>query len=89
MPDDVGKRMGLMKGTTDLAAVADADLIIEAVFEDMGVKSRRFSPSSTSIAKPGAILATNTSYLDVNVIARIDRAAGSRARPALLQPRRT
>jgi 3-hydroxyacyl-CoA dehydrogenase len=66
---DVEKRMGLIKGATDLAATADADLIIEAVFEEMGLKQEIFGKLDR-IAKPGAILATNTSYLDVNVIAQ-------------------
>jgi 3-hydroxyacyl-CoA dehydrogenase len=68
--DDVERRVGLLRGTTDLAAVAGADLIVEAVFEDMGVKNQVFS-ALDRIAKPGAVLATNTSYLDVNAIARI------------------
>jgi 3-hydroxyacyl-CoA dehydrogenase len=67
--DDVAKRMALITGATELAAVADADLIIEAVFEDMALKQEIFAKLD-KLAKPGAILATNTSYLDVNVIAR-------------------
>jgi 3-hydroxyacyl-CoA dehydrogenase len=66
--DDVTKRMALINGATDLAAVADADLIIEAVFEDMALKQEIFAKLD-KLAKPGAILATNTSYLDVNIIA--------------------
>jgi len=54
--------------TTDYGAFADADLVIEAVFEDMDVKKEVFSKLD-GICKPGAILATNTSYLDVNEIA--------------------
>jgi 3-hydroxyacyl-CoA dehydrogenase len=68
--DEVERRLGLLRPTTDLAAVADADLVVEAVFEDMGVKNQVFS-ALDRIAKPGAVLATNTSYLDVNAIARI------------------
>ena len=67
---EVERRLGLLRPTTDLAAVADADLIVEAVFEDMGVKNQVFS-ALDRVAKPGAVLATNTSYLDVNAIARI------------------
>jgi 3-hydroxyacyl-CoA dehydrogenase len=67
--DDVGKRMALIKGTTDLSTIGDVDLIIEAVFEDMALKQDVFGRLD-KIAKPGAILATNTSYLDVNVIAQ-------------------
>ncbi|MEO1198220.1 MAG: 3-hydroxyacyl-CoA dehydrogenase NAD-binding domain-containing protein [Pseudomonadota bacterium] len=49
-------------------AVADADLIVEAVFEDINVKRDVFARID-AVAKPGAVLATNTSYLDVNEIA--------------------
>ena len=56
--------------TTDYAALADADLVIEAVFEDMSVKKQVFTKLD-AICKPGAVLATNTSYLDVNDIAAI------------------
>jgi 3-hydroxyacyl-CoA dehydrogenase len=61
-------RLGLFKGSTDYADLADCDLIIEAVFEDMAVKKEVFGRLD-AIARPGAILATNTSYLDVNEIA--------------------
>ncbi|MEM6681990.1 MAG: 3-hydroxyacyl-CoA dehydrogenase NAD-binding domain-containing protein [Pseudomonadota bacterium] len=53
---------------TDLSALAEQDIIVEAVFEDMDVKQKIFKSLDT-IAKPGAILATNTSCLDVNEIA--------------------
>ena len=62
------KRVGLIKGAVGLEAVADADIIIEAVFEEMGLKKDIFGKLD-KLAKPGAILATNTSYLDVNEIA--------------------
>ncbi|MBZ9764059.1 enoyl-CoA hydratase/isomerase family protein [Mesorhizobium sp. CA8] len=62
------KRLGLFKGSTDYADLADCDLIIEAVFEDMAVKKEVFGKVD-AIARPGAILATNTSYLDVDEIA--------------------
>ena len=68
--DDVARRMALLRPTTNLASAADADLIVEAVFEDMGVKNEVFS-ALDRIAKPGAVLATNTSYLDVNAIAAV------------------
>ena len=68
-PDEVERRIGLIKGSTEMAAVADADLVIEAVFEEMAVKREVFS-ALDRIAKPDAVLATNTSYLDVNDIAR-------------------
>jgi 3-hydroxyacyl-CoA dehydrogenase len=63
------RRIALMTSSVDMAAVADADLIIEAVFEDMEVKARLFADLDR-LAKPGAVLATNTSYLDVDAIAR-------------------
>ncbi len=64
----VEARMGLLTGDMDFQSLADCDLIIEAVFEEMDVKKAVFAQID-AIAKPGAILATNTSYLDVNVIA--------------------
>ncbi|MBO9413623.1 MULTISPECIES: 3-hydroxyacyl-CoA dehydrogenase NAD-binding domain-containing protein [unclassified Ruegeria] len=54
--------------TTDMAALADADVVIEAVFESMEVKQEVFGKLD-EVCKHGAILATNTSYLDVNEIA--------------------
>ena len=66
--DDVTKRMGLLKGTTDIAAAKDADLVIEAVFEEMAVKKDVFGKLD-KLARADTILATNTSYLDVNEIA--------------------
>ena len=65
---DVDRRMGLLAPTLELATLADCDLIIEAVFENMAVKKELFARLDT-IARPGAVLATNTSYLDVNEIA--------------------
>jgi 3-hydroxyacyl-CoA dehydrogenase len=66
--EEVDKRMALISATTDYAAIADADLVIEAVFEDMALKKEVFGKLD-AIAKPDAILATNTSTLDVNAIA--------------------
>ena len=57
-----------IKGTTDLQSLASAELIIEAVFEDMPVKQKLFG-ELVRIAAPTAILATNTSALDVDAIA--------------------
>ncbi|MEM7224541.1 MAG: 3-hydroxyacyl-CoA dehydrogenase NAD-binding domain-containing protein [Pseudomonadota bacterium] len=54
--------------TSEIGDIAQADLVIEAVFEDMAVKQAVFARLDR-IAKPGAVLATNTSYLDVNEIA--------------------
>jgi len=58
-----------LRTDTDYLALADADLVIEAVFEDMEVKKQVFGKLD-AVCKPGAVLATNTSYLDVNVIAQ-------------------
>jgi 3-hydroxyacyl-CoA dehydrogenase len=65
---DVEKRMGLITGTTDFNAIKDADIVIEAVFEEMPIKKEVFAKLD-GIAKPDAVLATNTSTLDVNEIA--------------------
>jgi 3-hydroxyacyl-CoA dehydrogenase len=62
------QRMGLLKPILSYADLAQADLIIEAVFEDMGVKQQVFAQID-AVAKPGAILASNTSTLDLNRIA--------------------
>ena len=67
-PADVEKRMGLIQGTTDWKAIADADIVIEAVFEEMPIKKEVFAKLD-AIAKPDAVLATNTSTLDVDEIA--------------------
>jgi 3-hydroxyacyl-CoA dehydrogenase len=65
---DVDKRMQLFTGTMDLAQLADCDLVIEAVFENMEIKQEVFGKLD-QIVKQGAILATNTSALDINQIA--------------------
>ncbi len=65
---DVDRRMGLLTGSLAIEALASSDLVIEAVFEEMSVKKAVFKQLD-AIAKPGAILATNTSRLDVNEIA--------------------
>ncbi|MCI5076759.1 3-hydroxyacyl-CoA dehydrogenase NAD-binding domain-containing protein [Oricola sp.] len=70
--EDADGRIGRVSGTTEAEALSAADLIIEAAFEDMAVKKQIFAEID-AIAKPGAILATNTSYLDVNEIARSTR----------------
>ncbi|TIP12762.1 3-hydroxyacyl-CoA dehydrogenase NAD-binding domain-containing protein [Mesorhizobium sp.] len=62
------QRLDLFKGSTDYGDLADCDLIIEAVFEEMAVKKDVFGRLD-AVAKSGAILAINTSYLDVNEIA--------------------
>ncbi|AWZ01892.1 fatty acid oxidation complex subunit alpha [Rhodobiaceae bacterium] len=68
--DDVETRMGLLSGDTDMKALADCDLIIEAVFENMDVKQDIFKQLD-EICKPGAILATNTSALNIDEIASV------------------
>ena len=66
--EDVEKRTDLIKGSTDINDLSNCDLIIEAVFENMDLKKDIFK-TLDNIAKKGAILATNTSALDVNEIA--------------------
>ncbi|WP_215353201.1 3-hydroxyacyl-CoA dehydrogenase NAD-binding domain-containing protein, partial [Sphingopyxis soli] len=67
-PEQVDQMMGLITPSLELEALADCDLIIEAVYEDMGVKKEIFGKLD-KIAKPGAILASNTSYLNIDEIA--------------------
>ena len=62
------QRAGLITGTLSYDEIADADIVIEAVFEEMGVKESVFRKLD-SVMKPGAILASNTSTLDLNKIA--------------------
>jgi len=66
--DDVEKRMALIKGSLNLEDLADSDLVIEAVFENMDVKKDVFGKLD-KIVKQGAILATNTSALNIDEIA--------------------
>jgi 3-hydroxyacyl-CoA dehydrogenase len=66
--EDVGKRMALLNGVTDISAAKDADLVIEAVFEEMPIKKDIFGKLD-KLTKPGTVLASNTSYLDINEIA--------------------
>ena len=66
--DDVETRMGLISGSTDMGDFADCDLVIEAVFENLELKKSIFEQLD-SICKPGAVLASNTSALDINAIA--------------------
>ncbi len=73
--EDVEKRMALITPTLDYNALKDADVIIEAVFETMEVKETVFKKLD-EVAKPGAILATNTSGLDVNQIASYTKRPG-------------
>jgi 3-hydroxyacyl-CoA dehydrogenase len=62
------QRLALISGTLDYAAIADADIVVEAVFEDMAVKEAVFRKLD-EVMKPGAILASNTSTLDLDQIA--------------------
>ncbi|WP_293915061.1 3-hydroxyacyl-CoA dehydrogenase NAD-binding domain-containing protein [Deinococcus sp.] len=69
---EMDRRLSLLTPTLSLDALSGADLVIEAVFEAMAVKREIFARLD-AIAKPGAILASNTSTLDVNEIARSTR----------------
>ena len=69
---DLAKRLSLFTATTDYAEAARGDVVIEAVFETMDVKREVFAKLD-AIAKPGALLASNTSTLDVNQIAGFTR----------------
>ena len=66
--DAMENRLALLTGSLNMQSLSDCDLVIEAVFEDMAVKKTIFAQLD-AIAKPGAVLATNTSALDVNEIA--------------------
>jgi 3-hydroxyacyl-CoA dehydrogenase len=68
--EDVENRMNLINGQVSMESLSTKDLIIEAVFENMDLKKEIFSQLNT-VAKEGAILATNTSGLDINEIASI------------------
>ena len=66
----VEERMGRIRGSTSYADLASADLVIEAVFEDPDIKHEVFRRLD-AICKPGAILASNTSYQDIDAIAAV------------------
>ncbi|MCJ9430152.1 enoyl-CoA hydratase/isomerase family protein [Kordiimonas sp. A6E486] len=70
--EQVEERMGLFTPTLSYDDLADCDLIIEAVFEKMEIKKEVFTKLD-AVAKPGAILASNTSYLDIDEIAACTR----------------
>ena len=74
-PEQVEAAMGALTPTLDFTALADCDLVIEAVYEEMSVKKDIFARLD-AICKPGAILASNTSYLDVNEIASATQRPG-------------
>ncbi len=67
-PEQVEAAMGALNPTLDFEALKDCDLIVEAVYENMDVKKEIFGKLD-KIAKPGAILASNTSYLNIDEIA--------------------
>jgi 3-hydroxyacyl-CoA dehydrogenase len=67
--DEMERRLKLLNGVTDLEAARDADIVVEAVFEEMDLKKQVFGKLD-KIAQPNAVLATNTSYLNVNEIAK-------------------
>ncbi len=68
--EDVDRRLALIRGATSLDELADVDLVIEAVFEDMGLKQDIFRRLD-AVCRTGAILATNTSGLDIDEIAAV------------------
>ena len=68
----MAERLTLITGSLEMAAVAPADLVIEAVFEDLGLKQDIFRQLDT-LARSGAILATNTSGLDIDQIAAVTK----------------
>ncbi len=70
--EQVEQRMSLVTPTLDYAELAEADFVIEAVFENMDVKQQVFARLD-DVCKPGAILASNTSYLDIDRIATFTR----------------
>ncbi len=67
-PEKMAERIGLITGSLDYADIASADIVIEAVFEDLAIKEQVFGKLD-AVMKPGAILASNTSTLDVDKIA--------------------
>ena len=72
VPAETEARMSRLTGSLDLAALADCDLVIEAVFERMDIKKDIFTRLD-AICKPGAILATNTSALNIDEIASVTK----------------
>jgi 3-hydroxyacyl-CoA dehydrogenase len=71
-PEETEARMSRLSGSLDMSALADCDLIIEAVFERMDIKKDIFTRLD-AICKPGAILATNTSGLNIDEIASVTK----------------
>ncbi len=81
------QRMALIAPTLDYDALKDVDLVIEAVFESMDVKKQVFEKLD-HVVRQGAILASNTSALNLDEIAQVYQAAAGRHRTAFLQSRR-
>jgi 3-hydroxyacyl-CoA dehydrogenase len=71
-PEETEARMSRLSGSLDMSALADCDLVIEAVFERMDIKKDIFTKLD-AICKPGAILATNTSGLNIDEIASVTK----------------
>ena len=74
--EEMDERLNLIEGVVDYGALADADMVIEAVFEDMDIKKEVFGKLET-VTQPDTVLATNTSTLDVNNIAATTSRAGA------------
>jgi 3-hydroxyacyl-CoA dehydrogenase len=74
-PEARDARMALIEGAVGLDSAGEADVIVEAVFEEMGLKKQVFG-TLDRVAKPGAVIASNTSYLD------IDEMAAATSRPS-------
>ncbi len=70
--EEIQRRMGLLTGSTELNNIGDSDIIIEAVFEEMELKKNLFKKID-EYSKPGSILATNTSTLDIDEIASVTK----------------
>ncbi len=73
--DAPDKAMALLTPSLSLDALGDCDLIIEAVYEDMAIKKELFGKLD-AVARPGAILASNTSYLNIDEIAAVTQRPG-------------
>ncbi|MCU0869900.1 MAG: 3-hydroxyacyl-CoA dehydrogenase NAD-binding domain-containing protein [Burkholderiales bacterium] len=73
--DEMDRRMALLTPVDDIAQLGDVDLVVEAVFEEMEVKQAIFR-ALDAVAKPAAILATNTSTLDIDAIAAVTQRPG-------------
>ena len=71
-PEETEARMSRLTGSLDMSSLADCDLVIEAVFERMDIKKDIFAKLD-AICKPGAILATNTSGLNIDEIASVTK----------------